>query len=359
MNRRRNPHRPLRTAWLVLLASAGLAAQTPRVFAADAPAAAGAPGVKLAQAEGKVLVEVGGKPFTEYRYSPDADKAEKGKDGQSLPWARPYFYPVRAADGVEVTSDQSRTNAKEHPHHRSLWVAQGLVNGMLEHWTHAKAGQPQPEQRHVGFDKIDGDTIVERLTWDGKDGKPMLNETRTWRFSAYPDGGRAVDLTSVYTATAGPVTFGDTKEAGLCSVRLVKSIADTSVITLSTGVQSTKEANKAKKEPGDESKVWGKPADWCDLSGKIEGKDYGVAVFDHPENPRHPSTWHVRRYGLLSANIFGLHDFDPKKYAEKTAGDLTLEPGKPVTFKYRVVVHAGDAEAAKLKEKYEAYVAGK
>lgn len=348
MIRRRTPHRSLRTACLVLLASAGLCSQAKPTFAADAAA------VKLTQAEGKVVVEVGGKPFTEYRYTPEADKGEKG-----LPWARPYFYPVLASDGTEVTSDQSRTNPKEHPHHRSLWVAQGLVNGMLDHWTHAKAGATQPEQRHVKFDKVDGDTIVEELTWDGKDGKPMLAETRTWRFLAYPDGGRGIDLTSVYTPVGGPVTFGDTKEAGLCSVRFVKSIADTSVITLSTGVRSTKDAVKSKKEPGDENLVWGKAADWCDLSGKVDGKDYGVAVFDHPKNPRHPGNWHVRRYGLLAANAFGLHDFDPKKYPEKTAGDLTLEPGKPTTFKYRVVVHAGDAEAAKLKEKYAEYAAGK
>jgi hypothetical protein len=350
MTRRRPHHRLFRAARLVLLASAGLAARA-------TPAAADEVGgsvVKLTQADGKVLVEVGGKPFTEYRYARDADKGEAG-----LPWARPYFYPVRAADGTEVTSDQARTNPKEHPHHRSLWVAQGLVNGMLDHWTHAKPGQPQPQQRHVKFDQVGGDTIVEQLAWDDKDGKPMLAETRTWRFSAYPDGGRGIDLTSVYTATAGPVTFGDTKEAGLCSVRLVKAIADSAVVTQSTGATSVKDANKAKKEPGDEAKVWGKAADWCDLSGKIDGKDYGVAVLDHPSNPRHPSTWHVRRYGLLAANVFGLHDFDPKKYPEKTAGDLTLEPGKPVTFKYRVVVHAGGADTAKLADKYAAFAGGK
>ena len=33
------------------------------------------------------------------------------------------------------------------------------------------------------------------------------------------------------------------------------------------------------------------------------GKEYGVAVFDHPQNPRHPTRWHVREYGLLAALI--------------------------------------------------------
>jgi hypothetical protein len=307
--------------------------------------------VELKQGEGKIIVNVGGsaEPFTEYRYAKE----------EGLPWARPYFYPVRAPDGTEVTSDQARFNPKEHPHHRSLWVAQGAVNG-LDHWGFAKAGATQPEQRHVKFDKVEGDTIVEELTWDGPDGKPMLAETRTMRFfadgAAAPYSGRGIDFTSVYTAVNGPVTFGDTKEAGLVSVRLNKAISDTCVITESTGAKSVKEANKAKKDPGDENTVWGKKADWCDLSGKIDGKDYGVAVFDDPQNPLHPTNWHVRRYGLLAANPFGLHDFDPKNTA-KGAGDFKIEPGKPATFKYRVLVHAGDAESVKLAERYASYIA--
>jgi hypothetical protein len=300
--------------------------------------------VKLTDDGKKVIVEIGGKPFTEYRYV-----AEQG-----LPWAKPYFWPVKAADGVEVTSDQARTNAKEHPHHRSLWVAQGAANG-LDHWAHAKAGATQPEQRHVKFEKVAGDSIVEQLTWDGPDGKPMMTEQRTWKFIAYPDGARGVDLTSIYTPTTGAVVFGDTKEAGLCSVRLNKAISDTCIITQSTGVKSTKNADKAKKEAGDENLVWGKKADWCDISGKIDGKDYGAVVFDHPTNPRHPTNWHVRRYGLLSPNPFGLHDFEPKT-TEKGAGDFKMEAGKPVTFRYRVVIHMGDVETAKLKDKYTEYV---
>lgn len=328
-------------ALVALFACAGL------VHAADSA-------VKLTDANGKVTVEIGGKPFTEYHYA--KEKEEKG-----LVWAKPYFYPVKAADGADITSDQSRAKLadpkQDHPHHRSIWVAQGAVNG-IDHWAYAKAGSPQPEQRHVKFEKLEGDTMVERLAWDGPDGKPMLDEQRTWRFIAYPDGGRGIDLTCVFTPTTGPVVFGDTKESGLCSVRLNKAIADSSVITMSTGVKSVKEANKAKKEPGDENLVWGKKAAWCDESGKIDGKDYGACVFDHPTNPRYPTNWHVRRYGLLSPNPFGLHDFEPKT-TEKGAGDFKMEQGKPVTFKYRVVIHTGDADAAKLTEKYTEYSAGK
>ncbi len=102
-----------------------------------------------------------------------------------------------------------------------------------------------------------------------------------------------------------------------------------------------------------EKATWGQRADWCDESGHIDGKPFGVAVFDYPANPRHPAYWHVRAYGLLAANIFGLHDYDKKN--PKGTGDLTIEKGKTVTFRHRAVIHAGMAADAKLDEKYKEF----
>ena len=78
------------------------------------------PVVKLTPGDTSLQVDIGGKPFTTYRFGAD-DKP---------PFVRPFFYPVLAADGAEVTSDQIRTNPKEHPHHRSFWVGHGEVNGI-------------------------------------------------------------------------------------------------------------------------------------------------------------------------------------------------------------------------------------
>src|SRR5438309_9011332 len=87
--------------------------------------------VKLTPGETDVRVEMAGKPFTVYHFA-GADKP---------PFVRPFFYPVLAADGAEVTSDQIRTNPKEHPHHRSLWVGHGDVNG-VDHWAFQQKPAP-------------------------------------------------------------------------------------------------------------------------------------------------------------------------------------------------------------------------
>ena len=86
----------------------------------------------------------------------------------------------------------------------------------------------------------------------------------------------------------------------------------------------------------------------------MDDKIVGIAMFDHPQNPRHPTWWHVRDYGLFAANPFGQHDFEPG--TEKGAGNLTVPAGKSITFRYRFYLHEGDDQQAKVAERYEQYV---
>jgi hypothetical protein len=288
--------------------------------------------VKLTQEQDAVHVTIGGKPFTTYHVG--------SNDGK--PYVRPFFYPVRAADGTPVTADQL-TEGGDHPHHRSMYVAHGAVNG-ADHW--ALRGANSPKQRHAKFNKVEGNTIEQALVWEDKAGEPMLKENRTLRFAALPDGSRAVDFTLVFEPVDEPVTFEDTKEAGLCTIRAAKQISQKGSVVVANATGATGEKN-----------IWGKPAKWCDISGKIDGKPYGIAILDHPSNPRHPSNWHVREYGLMGANVFGLHDFDKKN--PKGTGDFKMEKGKPVTFKYRVIIHPGDAKSAELDEKWANFASAK
>jgi len=290
------------------------------------PSPALAAEVQLKEESNHVSVSIDGKPFTDYWFAKRSDRD----------YARPFFFPVLAADGTPVTADHY--GQREHPHHNSLWVGHGDVNG-ADHW--ALEGERTPRQRHIKFEKVEGNAIVEDLEWEGKNHEPILSERRTMRFIPFTDGSRGIDLTLEFTPIGGPVTFGDTKEAGLVAVRMNDAIPkDHPVLTNSNG----KHTEKA---------TWGKAADWCDISGQIADKEYGVAVFDSPHNPLHPTRWHVREYGLLAANPFGLSYFD--KGAAKHAGDFVMQPGKTVTFRYLVLVHEGDADAARLAEKYQAF----
>jgi hypothetical protein len=102
--------------------------------------------------------------------------------------------------------------------------------------------------------------------------------------------------------------------------------------------------------------TWGKRAKWVDYYGPADGKQVGMAIFDHPSNPRHPTWWHVRDYGLFAANPFGVHDFEKKPAGE---GDMKVPAGQSVTWRYRFYLHEGDEKAGKVAEAYEAYAASK
>src|SRR5204862_6212148 len=106
-----------------------------------------------------------------------------------------------------------------------------------------------------------------------------------------------------------------------------------------------------------DGETWGKRADWCDYYGPVDGKIVGVAIFDHPQNPRHPTWWHVRDYGLFAANPFGQHDFE--NLSDKHAGDLIVHAGESITFKYRFYLHAGTDQDAAIPARYTEYVNSK
>ena len=103
-----------------------------------------------------------------------------------------------------------------------------------------------------------------------------------------------------------------------------------------------------------EKEAWGKPSNWCDYSGEINGEKVGIAMLDNPANPSHPVRWHVRAYGLFAANPFGLSVFTNDKSQD---GSVNLDPGKSLHFRYRVIVHTGDVKSADIAGQWTKYVA--
>jgi len=145
------------------------------------------------------------------------------------------------------------------------------------------------------------------------------------------------------TVTAGdkPVTFGDTKE-GSMGVRVASSMD----VTGGKGHILNSQGDK-------DAATWSKRADWVDYWGPVAGKTVGIAMMDHPTSFRHPTYWHVRDYGLFAANPFGVHDF--VKGAAEHAGDYTIPPGGTLVLRYRILLHEGDAQDARIADVAAAY----
>ena len=292
-------------------------------------------GVQITQLPDRLRVEISGQLFTDYYFQ------------GGVP--RPYCYPLMGPGGAAMTRNwpmkTTPNEAHDHPHHRSLWFAHGSVNGH-DFWSEEKAFG---KTVHDGFIEIksglDSGLISSRNNWVAADGSVICRDERTLRF--YNPGlrhERILDFAITLFASNGPLTLGDTKE-GTMAVRLAETMR------LKGPVGSGHIVNSAGLR---DDATWGKRADWCDYYGPVEGRTVGLAIFDHPQNPRHPTWWHVRDYGLFAANPFGQHDFE--KLPDKTAGNFTVPAGQSVTFRYRFYFHEGDEQQANVAEKYRQYV---
>jgi len=317
--------------------------------------AATAPKVKLTQHDTTLDVTVDGKPFTTYHFN----------DNYFYEPVRPFLYPVLAGDGVGITTDQQQTDPK-HGYQRSIWIGHADVNG-ANHWKfYAK---PLPKQHHIKFDSVTSDSFTEELVWDDKDAKPMLHETRTMKFRAWPDGVRGIDVTMSFTPVAGygDVTFGTHEEHGLLNVRLQESLYHTPTFTSAEGgaceippVKKPKGAalTTAETEDGAKSSAPAIHTAWCDESGKINSETYGATIFEDPANPRFPTLWHARPDARLEEDMFVLDKSQPVG-SEKRQGPYTVAAGKTLTLHYEVIIHKGSAEDAKVKEKYAEFTGKK
>ena len=194
--------------------------------------------------------------------------------------------------------------------------------------------------------------IKSQNKWVAPDGKVTCTDTRTHKFYNTSDG-QIMDFEVTIHASEGEVVFGDTKE-GSMGIRLAPTMQLAPTPAMKAKGQTAK-GHIINSEGVTDGDTWGKRATWCDYYGPVEGQVVGVAIFDHPDNPRHPTWWHVRDYGLFAVNPFGIHDFEKKPAG---TGDFKIPAGQSVTFKYRFYFHKGDQIQGKVAEHYSQY-AGK
>lgn len=293
---------------------------------------------------GGAIVKVDGQLFAEYV----VDQANK-----------PFLAPVFGPTGKQMTRNFPMKIVEgeqhDHPHHRGICFGHQSING-FESWseeaTFAAGNFPALKkqlgrEKHRAFKTLEATagaavvvSIIEYL--DPRD-KKYLEEERSMTFRANGDT-RSIDLTQIFTATEGPVRFGDKKDAGL-SIRVPTEMC------VKTEKGEVRSGHIINSEGQTDAGAWGKRAKWCDYYGVVGSERVGVAVLNHPTSFRFPTPWHVRTYGLLTANPFASQSFD--KRAPDAAFDL--KQGEKLLLRHRYIFHLGDAKDAKIAEAFEAY----
>jgi hypothetical protein len=277
-----------------------------------------------------VAINVDGKPFTTFHYGEKNNK--------------PFLAPIRSASGKIVTRGFPMENiageSRDHLHHTGLWFSYDDVNG-VKFWEN----DPSYTKPNIGRIVVvhtqmkDGDksgVLTATMEWRDPAGKVLLVEDRDMTFYSDPKL-RIIDFHITLTA-AQEVTFGDTKE-GAFAIRLHDNFTEKKGGKMVDANGRTGMVN-----------VWGKRSNWVDYTGEVDGERLGVAIFDNPQNPHAPTYWHARDYGLFSLNPFGQNSFDENMAENKTK----LAKGQKLTFRWRVVVHPGDAAVGELYKQFVA-----
>lgn len=84
-------------------------------------------------------------------------------------------------------------------------------------------------------------------------------------------------------------------------------------------------------------------ARWCDIWGKLDGAEAGIAILGHPDNFRAPQP-------------LRLHPGEPYlSFAPQQAGPFEISPGKVYVTRYRFVVHDGKPDKAELDRLWNDY----
>ena len=307
----------------------------------------------------RVDVIIDGRPFTSYIYGTNLKK--------------PSLFPIRSAKGSLATRgyplEPRKGERVDHPHHIGLWMNHGDVNG-LDFWNNSDgvSAAQAPKMGTIVHRRVveakggaDRGELVVESEWVTPDGQPLLREQTRYVFRGTADS-RVIDRIATLTALGERVVFRDNKE-GFIGIRVARGLEQPGtkpeLFTDASGEPNpqrildnagvTGEYVSSEGLKGDA--VWGTRGRWALLTGTAESEPVTMAILDHPSNAGFPTYWHARGYGLFAANPLG-----EKVFTEgKKELNLTLEPGKSTTFRYRVVILGGAAKPEAVEREYRAF----
>lgn len=315
-----------------------------------------APKVEFIKGKDRVDVMVGGRHFTSYVYGSELTK--------------PMLVPLRSPSGIVVTRRNPLVEMKggsdDHQHHVGIFFAVDKVNG-TNFWNNAAL---PPQIKHIKTTEVTGDNGKAKLAtvmhWIDRSGNILLEENRSMVFLAGENEDEyAVDFSIDLTAKQTEVVFEDIEE-GVFAIRVADCLREgDSNLILKPGrplpIESLSGTGRYFSSNGDETakNIWGKRARWVALQGIRKGKVVGVAILNHPASINYPTYWHVRSYGLFSANPLGQADFQRQSKYKKNPVQplrLTLKKGEKVHFRFLVVVYEGIRTTEQMEKRFREFV---
>ena len=283
--------------------------------------------------DGRALTVIeDGKPVLVYRYAfVEPPKRVPEHFRRSC-----YIHPLYGLDGEVLTQDFP----VDHFHHRGVfwaWPKSTIGDKPIDVWA-----LPDTRQVHEAWltKKADaeGAVIGAQNVWvfDSAPEDAIVREKITFTVLPAEGNSRAIDFhlhfenLGTETLTIRGATTDNKGYGGLC----LRPDATRRPFTF-TAAQGELDGDKLHLE-----------SPWLDISyaRKKGGKKIsGAAFFQHPGNPGYPHPgWITRGYGFLGVSWPHTEAYE-------------LKPGQTVELRYRLLVHRGTAEGAKVKKAFQTY----
>ncbi|NOY41077.1 MAG: hypothetical protein GXP26_04475 [Planctomycetes bacterium] len=285
--------------------------------------------------------DVDPKISARWQLEPDESVARVGPKGilwqfnYGKNFSKPCFHPVALSSGEVLTWNQP----PDHAWHLALWFSWKTIND-INYWEeNSQTGQSAGETTWSNVDIQTHDdgraSISMDLSYQVPGEQPVLTERRTVQIFAPDENNQQyqMDWSSTFTAGAVDVILDRTDPAdkpwggyaGL-SIRFAKDLTERQAFSANGPAKFNEHSRHRSKSPA------------LDYNGKIGEAVGGIAILDHPNNPRYPTPWYAIRSGMSYLNAAFL-TYEP----------YTLKAGEFFTLRYRLIIHPDRLDASALK----------
>lgn len=271
---------------------------------------------------------------------------------------RPFWYPIMGPAGRSLTrmnmpSDPGRSLTRDaqpkdpnkpedplgHSHQNSVWISHKNVNG-FDFWRDGGpiAGQIVHQTIREGLEYRDGESAASLQSlnhWNNPQGKTLMIERRRATVAPCSDGSWRLTIDLQFEAPhegRGEVTLGKTA-FGPIGVRMAKTM----------GVNDGGGRILNSSGQRNEAEAFRKAARWVDYSGPItRDQTAGITLMDHPQNPGHPTPFHVRDNGWMGISPTLNHS-------------ISITGDRPLRLRYGLWIHPDVPDAEKIDEQWQQF----
>jgi hypothetical protein len=225
-----------------------------------------------------------------------------------------YIFPVYSPAGVSFLDDFPQ----DHWHHRGLFWSWPIVETggkQYDIWMHFTA-KPRTAKAPVVSANATQASLEADNFWEA-DGKDIVREHLRVTVLPTEKTSRTLDVQLTWEAINAPVTLQGSAESGKSYGGFSARFAERKeTVVRADGDVLTKDEDR-------------NPRKWAELEGVYGGKRVVLRITPDEKNPGAPHQWCLRAYGFVGASFPGRNE---------TVDRYTLQPGKPLTLKFRVRV---------------------